>query len=148
MRLIVLIAWLFAEAWSIGVVADQIGGLTTFVLLLCIAAAGVHLIRRQGYRTLLAVQASMQRQELPAVAMLDSLIVFLAGVLLIVPGFLSDALALVLLFSGLRRYFARRAEAFIAHRSPSFRDPTIIDGEFQQVEEFTAVERDENKPHD
>lgn len=148
MRLIFLIAWLFAEAWSIGAVADQVGGLIAFALLLCIAAAGVHLIRRQGYRALVAVQASMQRQELPAVAMLDSLIVFVAGVLLIVPGFLSDALALVLLFSGLRRYFARRAEAFIAQRNPSFREPTIIDGEFQYVEELKIVERDENKPHD
>lgn len=146
MRLILVIAWLFIEAWGIGAAADQIGGLPVFVLLLLIAAAGLQLIKRQGYRTLLAVQSAMQRNELPTSTMLDSLVVFVAGLLLILPGFVSDALALVLLFSGFRRRLITHAETFIVQRHPEFREPTIIDGEYHEVEDYPVIEHDEHKP--
>ncbi len=146
MPLILLILWLIAEALLIGKVADRIGGLAVFVLLLVIAAAGLRMMQRQGYRTLLAVQESMQRNELPALTMLDGLIVFIAGVLLIVPGFLSDGLALFLLFGGLRRRLARQAEEHIARRHPEFRSPTTIEGEFREVEEPLPLGRDDEDP--
>ena len=135
MRLILIIAWFFAEAWSISAASDQLGGLPVFVLLLLIAAAGTRLIQRQGFRTVANIQEAMQRNELPAVAMLDGLIVFIAGVLLVVPGFISDGLALVLLFGGIRRRVARRVEAFIARQHPEYQGVVIIEGEFHRVSE-------------
>lgn len=148
MRLILLIAWLFAEAWSISTASEAMGGLVTFALLILIAAAGIRLIQHQGFRTLANMQQAMQRNELPAVAMLDGVIVFLAGVLLIVPGFISDGIALLLLFSGIRRGLARRAEAFLARQNPHFQGAVVIEGEFHSVSDLEALrppEHDERR---
>ncbi len=147
MPLILLIIWLIAEALVIGAVAERLGGLGTFIALLLIAAAGLRMMQRQGYRTLLAVQEAMQRNELPALTLLDSLIVFIAGVLLILPGFLSDGIALLLLFGGLRRRLARQAEQHIARRHPDLRPPTTLEGEFYEVtEEARPLPREDDEP--
>ena len=135
MPLIVLVAWIVLESLLIGEVADRIGGLSVFVLLLVIAALGVQLIQRQGFKVLATVQASMQREELPAASLLDSLIVFIAGALLIFPGFLSDGVALMMLFGGLRTRLATVAEQQLKKRHPEYRSAVIIDGEYHTVEE-------------
>ncbi len=148
MRLILLIAWLFAEAWSIGKASDALGGVVVFALLVLIAAAGIRLIQHQGFRTLANMQQSMQRNELPAAAMLDGVIVFLAGILLIVPGFISDGIALLLLFSGIRRNLARRSEAFLAKQNPEFQGAVVIEGEYHSVSQHETLqgpERDETR---
>jgi UPF0716 protein FxsA len=135
MPLILLIAWMVLESLLIGEISDRIGGLPVFILLVGIAALGVQLIQRQGFKVLATVQASMQRQELPAVALLDSLIVFIAGALLILPGFLSDGIALMMLFGGLRKRLATLAEQQLKKRHPEYRTTIIIDGEYHTVEE-------------
>ncbi|MBF0177036.1 MAG: FxsA family protein [Magnetococcales bacterium] len=90
----------------------------TFLLLLAAAAWGLHLIRRAGLRTLRAWQESMDRHDSPGNALLDGLIHFLAGVLLVVPGFLTDGLAILLLFPPtrfiLKRWLLRYARERVA----------------------------------
>ncbi|MGJ8670637.1 MAG: FxsA family protein [Oceanococcus sp.] len=135
MPLILLIAWMVLESLLIAEVSNHIGGLPVFFLLLVIAALGVQLIQRQGFKVLAAVQASMQRQELPAATLLDSMIVFIAGTLLILPGFLSDGFALLMLFGGMRKRLANLAEQQLKKRHPEYRSPVTIDGEFHAVEE-------------
>lgn len=85
----------------------------------------------------------MHRQELPALTLLDSLIVFIAGALLILPGFLSDGIALLLLFGGLRKRLARLAEQQLKTRYPDFSAPVVIEGEFHTVVESQPL-RDEH----
>ncbi len=147
MPLILLIAWMVLESLLIGKLSDRIGGLAVFILLLVIAALGVQLIQRQGFKVLTTVQASMQRQELPAVTLLDSLIVFIAGTLLILPGFISDGIALLMLFGGLRKALASLAEQQLRKRHPEYRTTVIIDGEYHAVEETRKL-RDERMGDD
>ena len=147
MPLILLIVWMVFESMLIGQVSSRIGGLPALILLLIIAALGIQLIRRQGFKVIAAVQASMQRQELPAATLIDSLIVFIAGALLILPGFLSDALALMMLFGGMRKRLARIAEQQLKKRHPEYRAPVTIEGEFRTVEENNKL-RDERLDDD
>lgn len=140
MRLILLIVWLFAEAWSIAAVSKGIGALPVLVLLLLIAACGSRLIQRQGFRTLASIQQGMARNEVPAVTMLDSVIIFIAGVLLIVPGFFSDVIALILVFSGIRRRLAGALEALLARQTSSHAQGVVIEGEWQDVNDRPDAE--------
>mgnify|MGYP000109020325 CR=1 FL=1 len=135
MRLLLILALLWAEFWSIVAVSRPLGGLATFVLLLLMAAIGSRLIRGQGLRTVANLQLAMQREQLPAAAMLDAAIVVVAGMLLIFPGFVSDACALVLIFSGIRRRLAARVEAHMARQYPGRARAYVIDGEFYTVRE-------------
>ena len=83
------------------------GALPVLGALLLIAVAGTMLVRRQGAAAWRALNRSLQAGEPPSRELADATVLVLAGVLLIVPGFLTDVLALLLLFP-LTRPLARR----------------------------------------
>ncbi|MBI3772505.1 MAG: FxsA family protein [Gammaproteobacteria bacterium] len=69
---------------------------------------GVSLIQSQGMATAERVRAALARGETPAMGMLEGLVMVVAGVLFLVPGLLSDAVALVLMIPPVRRAVIRR----------------------------------------
>ena len=97
-------------------VGHEIGALWTIVLLLAIAALGSALLRLQGLATLANVQAAMARGELPAGAILEGLVLLLAGVLMVTPGFVTDIAGFVLLLPGVRGAVARALGAGLMMR--------------------------------
>ena len=90
-------------------VGSGIGGLTTIVLCLLTAAAGGLIIRWQGMQTLLNARKSMlqaQHHQLAEHGMHGMMLVF-AGVLLFVPGFITDTIGFLLLVPSVRRVLMR-----------------------------------------
>ena len=69
---------------------------------------GVGLLRTTGVRLSVSVAQSMRSGKSPGQAALEAALVGLAGVLFVVPGFTSDAIAVVLCVPFLRRWIARR----------------------------------------
>jgi len=94
------------EIWLIIKVGSQIGALSTIGLIVLTAVIGVALLRQQGLATLNKVQAQMQAGELPATGMLEGMLLFFAGALLLTPGFFTDTVGFVLLIPPLRRAIA------------------------------------------
>lgn len=137
MRLILVLAWFFAEALVIGDVAERIGALWVFLAILVSAAAGLSLIQRSGWRTVMKLQQAMDQGDLPLPVVISGALGILAGLLLIVPGFLSDAVALGLLL----KLWWRRARGM---DDPPGGGPVTLDGEFRAVEP-TPLE-DESRP--
>ena len=94
-------------------VGSRIGAGTTVLLVIASAVAGIWLVRQQGFATATRVQAMIARGESPALGMLEGLALLAAGVLLIIPGFLTDIAAFILLIPPLRRaiirFYLRRA---------------------------------------
>jgi len=88
-------------------VGSRIGAGMTVLLVVVSAVAGVWLVRRQGLATATRVQAMVARGESPALGMLEGLALLAAGVLLVIPGFLTDIAAFVLLIPPLRRGIIR-----------------------------------------
>ncbi|GAA1107461.1 FxsA family membrane protein [Kitasatospora arboriphila] len=104
-------AWLVLEIWLVTVVASAAGWFTVLVLLLAGVFTGGWLVKRAGLRAFSAA-VEQSRDPRPKQAQTATTMTVLAGVLLIVPGFLSDVLALTLLFPPTRalwRAGARRA---------------------------------------
>ncbi len=85
----------------------QVGGLIgagwTVFLVVFTAILGAWLVRIQGIATLGRVQATLQRGELPAIEMLEGLLILVAGALLLTPGFFTDGVGFIFLVPGLRR---------------------------------------------
>ncbi|AWU94876.1 FxsA family protein [Azospirillum ramasamyi] len=96
-------------------VGDWIGAGPTIGLLILSAVVGVILVRHRGLAALTRAQAAAARGETPIGTVLDGFCEVLAGILLIIPGFLTDILGLLLLIRPLRRgmgrWFLRRAGA-------------------------------------
>lgn len=133
-------------------VAQAVGGLATVALAVGAGLVGLALVRAQGGRTLLRAQALVQRGEMPVAEMFDGLCLALAGGLLILPGFLSDLVAIVLVLPPVRaalkvwlaRHFTVVAPQGAASGGASAHGGgTVIDGDYTVVEpERQRLERD------
>jgi UPF0716 protein FxsA len=88
-------------------IGSLIGALNTILLLLAMAMLGTLLARLEGLRTLRQIQTSLAEGQVPAEELIDGVLIFVAGVLLVIPGILSDFLALFLLFPFTRTHFKR-----------------------------------------
>lgn len=127
----IVIALPFAEIYLLLRFASALGFLTTVALLLLAALSGLSLMQRQGASALMRVQQGLARGELPTREVINSGIVTLAGVLLIIPGFISDLLAVVVLLPPSRRWLT----TCLTNRNPNFTaasGPTTLEGEFRR----------------
>ena len=86
-------------------VGGRIGLWSTVAIVIVTAFAGTTLLRIQGLSVLRRAQESATRNELPVQEVFDGLCLLVAGVLLLTPGFFTDALGFTLFVP----LFARRA---------------------------------------
>ena len=84
-----------------------LGALNTIILVIGTGLAGAYLARMQGMQTMLRVRSSLQQGLMPTEDLIDALIIFTAGIVLLTPGFLTDIAGLLLLFPVTRRCFKR-----------------------------------------
>jgi UPF0716 protein FxsA len=100
-------------------VGGQLGVVDTLGLLILCSLLGALLVKHQGLGVLRRVRAELDAGRLPAAALLDGVAVLAAGALLLTPGFLTDALGLVLLLPPARRWLRgallRRLRLRIVH---------------------------------
>lgn len=124
------------------IVFIEVGGLVgtwpTIGAILGTAVAGGALLRRQGLRTLARARRQRAAHRSPAAELAAEAGLALSAVLLLMPGFFTDALGIALLFPPLRRALFRAALARFApgaRREPGRRGATIIDGEYRVLDE-------------
>lgn len=77
-------------------IGEIIGGWNTVLLVILSAMLGAFLVKREGIATLAQAQFKMQKGELPAKELGSGLLLLVAGVLLVTPGFITDIFGLLL----------------------------------------------------
>jgi UPF0716 protein FxsA len=96
-----------------------LGGQTNWwvpvLLVIADGITGATLWRWQGLRTLVRVQDEMAAGKMPADALVDGLLIFLAGAFLITPGMLTDVVGFALLIPPLRAVVKRFATQWFKH---------------------------------
>jgi UPF0716 protein FxsA len=143
--LLFLLAWPAIEIFVLIEVGHAIGWLLAVALLLGSSVLGAQLLRIQGRSALERVSLAVSEGRAPARAAIDGLLGFLGGVLLVIPGFVTDALGALLLLPPTRalarrwlsRHYAGRAMRFVAttgrfasrdrSRRPDDVDSTAVD---------------------
>lgn len=120
-------------------VGGVIGAMPAILLVIFAAVLGVALLRAQGIATLQRVQQSLARGEVPALEMLEGAVLFVGAVLLLTPGFLTDAIGLLCLVPRFRRYAVTRllrryagVGAVRGGRKDPRNGPRIIEGDFDK----------------
>ena len=132
LAILLLIGLPLAEIATFIQVGQWLGLGPTLALVLLAGLAGILVIRHQSLATLGAVRAALARNQVPAAELADAACVLIAGFLLILPGFISDFVAILLLVRPLRRAIFRR----IGWRPPAARrGATIIAGEYHEIVE-------------
>lgn len=86
------------EIWGIATVGNWIGGLPTLGLLLLSGLLGWYYARREGLQTLGIIRIRLEHRELPGDEVIDGLLILMGGILLILPGFFTDILGLLMVF--------------------------------------------------
>ena len=137
MRLfLILIVVALIEIAAFVEVARLIGVGWTLMLVLASGAAGVLLIRYQGVVTLRRAVDSLNRREFPLKAGFDGICLALAGLLFVIPGFVTDLFAFLLLLPPVRAsmwgVLSRRLAKF-ARARPSG-SPDVIEGDYRRIE--------------
>ena len=105
---VVFVVFPLIELGVVIFVADAIGIFPTIVLLIAMSAFGAWLVKREGIGVMRRTRLAANRGELPGDQMLDGAMLAIAGVLCIVPGFISGTIGLLLLIGPVRRPVGRR----------------------------------------
>jgi UPF0716 protein FxsA len=79
-----------------------IGALNTVILVIATGFAGAWLARLQGMQTMIRVRSSLQQGIMPTEELMDALLIFMAGIVLLTPG-----AGLLLLIPETRNHFKR-----------------------------------------
>ena len=107
MLLLLLLVTAVAEIAVFIQVGSWIGVGLTLLLVFASAMFGIWLVRTQGFAAATRVQAMIEQGESPALGMLEGLALLAAGILLVIPGFVTDVAAFALLVPPLRRGIIR-----------------------------------------
>ncbi|MGD8503747.1 MAG: FxsA family protein [Syntrophobacterales bacterium] len=97
----------FIEIYLLIKIGAQVGAFNTILIVIVTGLLGASLARLEGIKTMTKVRESLNRGELPAEEMLDAMLIFTAGVVLLTPGFLTDLAGLTLLVPKARYWFKR-----------------------------------------
>ena len=105
--LVLLLLAIFLEIYVITFVSSRLGGLLTIFLIVFGSVFGYLLIKHQTGSTLSRVQQSLMRGEIPQIQVIEAGVVMFAGILLMIPGFITDVLGLVCVLPPVRRKLAQ-----------------------------------------
>ena len=118
---------------------NSLGTINTILLIFLTAGIGVYLVRQQGFNTLHKIQKEIQDQGFPLQSLIDAFVTLISGILLIIPGFFTDAIGFMGLIP-ITRYFIGKMliKLFIKNRSDfaykskqDINEP--IEGEFEEI---------------
>ena len=130
--LALLVVLFIAELWVMIQVASAIGVLQTIGLLFAITIIGIWLVKRQGMAVLGRLQATIAEGRVPHRELVDGFLILAAGILLIPPGFITDAIGLALLLPPVR--MGIRALMMRSFRRRSSIAVRVIDGFGRRVD--------------
>jgi UPF0716 protein FxsA len=117
-------------------VGSQIGALPTIGLSVLTALLGGALARIQGFSLLMRVRDAIARNQMPALEMLDGVLLLVAGLALLLPGFFTDIFGFLLLVPMLRQFLISRFVLIAPNRLSAQEQrragPQVIEGEFRR----------------
>lgn len=144
--LVLFVLFPLLELWLLVEVGDEYGALVPIALVVAAGALGVTLLRNAGWQTVAMAQDQLRRQASPLPALLDGFALVVAGILLVLPGLISDAIAALLLISPLRRWLLRHwrpvtATVYTGSARPDAQESVVIDGDYVVERQSGVVER-------
>ncbi len=114
-------------------IGAQIGALNTILLIFVTAVTGIIYARYEGLNTLKSGFSQMIKNEIPAYEMISGAAITFGALLLIIPGFATDALGFLIIFPLTRRLIFGKITAKFKNRTVEKNN--FIDGEFEDIEE-------------
>ena len=114
-------------------VGSQIGAFNTISLIFLTAFLGIIYARYEGFNTLRSGISQLVRNEMPVYEIISGAALAFAALLLILPGFATDIIGLLIVFPPTRKLLLKRVS--IKYKKPSTKKKDFINGEFEDIED-------------
>lgn len=130
-----VLAYLVVEIVALVALGSWIGVGPTLLVLVAGSLVGLWLARREGVRAAQAVAEAVTHRKVAHAELTDGLLVAVAGLLLFLPGLVTDAVGLLLLLPPVRGVLRRRLVREAERRAPGLAtariraDGPVVDGE-------------------
>ena len=114
-----------------------IGAFYTVLLTFLTAVIGVLFVRQQGISTFHKLSTQLQNLETPVQTLFEGIVIFISGILLITPGFFTDAVGFLGLMPVTRIIFIKIVASYILSRygKRNNQNENTIEGEFIDIDE-------------
>ena len=131
--LILIISIPIIEIYLFIKIGSQIGALTTIFLIFLTAFIGLLYARYEGFNTLRSGMSQLIKNELPMYEIISGAALAFAALLLIIPGFATDFLGLLIIFPPTRKFLLKNVSKNYSKKVKEKRD--FIEGEAEDIEE-------------
>ena len=131
--LLLLIGIPLLEIYLFIEIGSQIGPFNTISLILITAFVGVIYARYEGFNTLKAGMSQLIKNEIPIYEILSGAALAFAAMLLILPGFATDALGLLIIFPPTRKLLIKKLSKKYPAKNNKKQD--FINGEFEDIDD-------------
>lgn len=113
---LLIILFPLLELWILIEIGKVIGSVPTIALVIVTALLGALMVRSQGFYILSEIRRDLERGVIPGEKLFDGLCVLLGGLLLMVPGLISDLSGFLLLIPLTRKLFKKLLRRYL-HRA-------------------------------
>ena len=111
-------------------IGSQIGAISTISLILFTAMLGVFYARYEGFNTLRSAINQLVKNEIPFYEIISGAAIAIAALLLILPGFLTDFIGLLIILPPTRKLFFKKITSNYPQKKKNF-----IDGEYEDIDD-------------
>jgi UPF0716 protein FxsA len=130
--LLLLISIPIIEIYLFIKVGSQIGAFNTILLIFITAFFGIIYARHEGFNTLKAGMSQIVKKELPVYEIISAAVLTFAALLLILPGFATDFLGLLIIFPPTRKLIFKKVST---KKKKNNEKQDFINGEFEDIED-------------
>ena len=131
--IILLITIPLVEIYLFIKIGSQIGAFNTISLILITAVLGVWYARYEGFNTLKSGISQLMKNELPFYEIISGAALAFASLLLILPGFATDIIGLLIIFPPTRKLFFKSISK--KYSSKSNIKKNFIEGEYEDIDD-------------
>ena len=110
-------------------IGSQIGAFNTISLILITAVIGLYYAKYEGLNTLRSAISQIVKNEVPIYEIISGAALAFAAILMILPGFLTDAVGLLIIFPWTRKIFFKKISKKNYTNKKNF-----IDGEYEDID--------------
>lgn len=131
-------------------VAHVLGVLMTMLLVVFTSLIGISLVKNQGVKNFMLMQQKLNQGESPAKEMIKSVSLIISGVLLLLPGFFTDFLGLLLLLPPVQKHLTLKLMPHLKMWRGNGAGPDsgfTVDGEYERKESHLIEHDDRHDRH-
>ena len=152
--LFVVIAIVFVELYTLVLVANVVGAFGTIALALGTAIVGLNILSTQGKRQMQKLQEAVATGQNPKQVVSEGVWMLICGLVLLMPGLITDAIGVFLLFPFFRSWLVKRGIApkfnvpfsnFNQNQRSNDKDGDIVEGEFYEEVPRESHLKDDSK---